>query len=249
MNTLSEKKQFITEKLKELGLFPSLATINADYSVDYNGHIDIRGLELKEIPVKFGVVNGDFICADTQLVTLKNSPHTVKGDFYCSKNYLTNLQHGPTNVGGAYFCKENKLNSLLGCPKAINGTFDCSLNELTTLENCPQTIKSDFNCANNKINTLSYFPEHVGNTAFIEYNVIQDIQELKKCKIAIGLRIGGLPRPEIVDNIKIENALRKYYNSEKLNEKFKKDEIISLKNGLENSLSESKVDSKRKMKL
>lgn len=253
-SNLKKIKQFINHSLienqaKKLGLKLTKITINEDNSIDYHGNVLINDSNLEEIPVKFGTIYGDFICESNRLNTLKNAPHTITADFYCSENKLTSLEFGPINVGGHYYCKNNKLKSLEFSPKNINGIFDCSNNELTNLKNCPESIKNGFNAINNQIINLEHFPKFVGGAAHIEDNIVQDIESLKRCDIQQGLYIGGKNEKIRFDIPKEITTQKKFYYNSDLDEKFKKDEIMSLKENLEQNLDTSEVTRKRKLKI
>lgn len=258
MNLISRNfkkiKQFINHSLienraKKLGLKLTKITINEDNSIDYQGNVLINDYNLEEIPIKFGTVYGDFICESNRLKTLKNSPHTITADFYCSENKLTSLEFGPINVGGHYYCKNNKLKSLEFSPKVINGIFDCSYNELTNLKYCPENIQSGFNVTSNQIDNLDYFPQFVGGAAHIDFNEVQDIETLKRCEIVDGLYIGGRQGHISIEIAKFADTKKKFYSNSDLEQKFKKDEIMALKESLEQNLDNSEVSGKRKLKI
>ena len=84
-------------------------TINEDLSVDVNGDVDLFSSELIEIPVRFGVVSGNFDCFKNKLQSLKNCPIEVGGDFSCFNNELLNLDGCPIKVGGNFYCGFNEL--------------------------------------------------------------------------------------------------------------------------------------------
>ena len=82
-------------------------TINSKGEIDVNGYVDLFNKDFKELPYKFGKVNGTFnLSCNPNLTSLKNCPNEVGGYFICSK------------------CKN--LNSLEGCPKEVSGGFYCS---------------------------------------------------------------------------------------------------------------------------
>ncbi len=64
-------------------------TLNSDGGVDVDGDVTMSGMNLTEIPVKFGRVEGCFGCSDNNLTTLKNCPDFISGNFYCYDNPLT----------------------------------------------------------------------------------------------------------------------------------------------------------------
>ena len=84
---------------------------------------------MEEIPITFGKVGGDFICASNNLTSLNGCPIKVGGYFDCSDNDLTSLKGCPTEVGRGFDCSHDNLTSLEGCPIKVDGDFDCRLNE------------------------------------------------------------------------------------------------------------------------
>ena len=81
-------------------------TINSQGEIDVDGSVDLMKRDLKELPYKFGKVNGGFsLNGNPNLTSLKNCPKEVGGYFSCSS------------------CK--KLDSLKGCPKYVGGDFYC----------------------------------------------------------------------------------------------------------------------------
>ena len=81
-------------------------TINSKGEIDVGGNVNLRYSDFKELPYKFGKVNGYFTLSNNKnLTSLKNCPDKVEGYFNCS------------------FCPQ--LNSLEGCPKDVNKYFNC----------------------------------------------------------------------------------------------------------------------------
>ena len=83
-----------------------------DYTINDKGEIDVDGSiwldkkDLKELPYKFGIVNGYFdIGNNLNLISLKNCPNCVDRWFACD------------------FCPQ--LDSLEGCPKEVEQSFYC----------------------------------------------------------------------------------------------------------------------------
>lgn len=137
-------------------------TINEDLTVDVDASVHISQKKLKEIPVQFGQVKGNFDCAKNELTTLKGSPHEVELNFNCAHNQLTILEYGPQKVGDAYLCHHNQLVSLIGAPSIIQDDFACSHNRLTTLFGCPKEVGVMFSCGDNQLTELDYLPTVIG---------------------------------------------------------------------------------------
>jgi hypothetical protein len=64
--------------------------LNSNGEVDVEGYADMRGMNLTEIPVKFGRISGYFSCGGNNLTTLKNCPDSIGSGmgFYCYSNNL-----------------------------------------------------------------------------------------------------------------------------------------------------------------
>jgi len=63
--------------------------LNEDGEVDVDSSVNMIEMQLTEIPVKFGRVEGHFDCSHNNLTTLKNCPDFVGGCFYFYDNNLT----------------------------------------------------------------------------------------------------------------------------------------------------------------
>ena len=81
-------------------------TINSKGEIDVNRDVNLRNKNLKELPYKFGRVNGYFTLAyNENLTSLKNCPTIVEGTF---------------DMDGC-----SNINSLYWCPKEVWGNFWC----------------------------------------------------------------------------------------------------------------------------
>jgi hypothetical protein len=128
-------------------------TINSDGSIDVNGEVDLYGMGLTKLPLKF---------------------RNVTGNFYCYNNKLTNLEGCPQSVGSNFYCSYNQLTNLEGCPQSVGSNFDCSYNQLTNLEGCPQSVGSNFDCRNNPIyNIYKLFDDPSKIELFNDYDCIR----------------------------------------------------------------------------
>ena len=80
--------------------------INSKGEIDVDGDVSLNNKNFKELPYKFGEVNGYFTLSNNKnLISLKNCPNYVGETFNCNK------------------CPQ--LNSLEGCPKEVSGNFYC----------------------------------------------------------------------------------------------------------------------------
>lgn len=89
-----------------------------DYFLNEDGSINVEGNVkfsenmsfLKELPLRFNQVSGDFDCSNLSLLSLKGSPMEVGGTFNCSYNQLSTLEHLPKKAGCFIF--DNTVKSL-----------------------------------------------------------------------------------------------------------------------------------------
>lgn len=172
-------------------------TIDTKGNVDLNSHLRVnkfRNAELKDIPVKFGIVKGD-INVTLDEITVSNLPRDVYGSVNINSHDLESLIGGIETVrGGRVTIMAPKLLTLEGFPK-VTKTIDVTLfqvNSLTSLKGLPETVgyfsinsasvlpslygaplrvigtENSYSGANiNKIpliKTLEYFPETDFNT-------------------------------------------------------------------------------------
>lgn len=112
--------------------------INSDGSIDVKGDVILSRLVKGRIPIPFNRISGNFICCDSELTTLENSPRYIKGNFNVDKNKLTNLENSPISIGGYFSVEYNNLISLKGSEKITD-------------------IKNIYFC-NNKLVSLKYHP-------------------------------------------------------------------------------------------
>ena len=128
----------INQICKEYGIKNYI--INPDGSIDVDGSVSLYRRVLRELPLKFGVVTGDFDCSFNQLTSLIGCPSYVGQNFKCTGNDLSRT-------------------GLEGCPQEVGGHFECLDNQLTTLKGGPRKVGGNFWCWNNKLTNLKYVPE------------------------------------------------------------------------------------------
>ena len=149
---------------------------------------------------------GNFICSDKQLTSLKGSPSEVSGDFHCSKNQLTSLINSPEKVDGDFNCSKNQLTSLNGAPSFVGGDFFCMSNNLTSFEGAPSSVGGEFFCMNNKLKSLKGIHKHIkeinGNALLASKNPISS-------HILGVFKIKGLETIQI-DNKDVQKIVNKY---------------------------------------
>ena len=154
------KPKSMEEVIQEI-LSQANATKNEDGSYDATGNVELDGLGLTKIPVKFRYVDKSFYCEYNNLISLEGVPKEVGEHFWCSHNKLTSLKGVPIKVGGFFNCSHNNLTSLRGVPKEVGERFDCGHNELTSLEGAPVKINGYFVCSNNNLTSLEGAPKEV----------------------------------------------------------------------------------------
>lgn len=143
-----------------------------DYVVAADGSVetytDVSSKKLMpngRLPLKFGVVDGNFSVAGAGLQTLLHSPTRVIGTFDCSGNKLTSLAHSPKSVI-SFQCSNNQLTTLSGCPK-VSDELWCDNNLLTSLETLPEA--SWVWATDNPFEHFRNTPSHI-NTVTVSWN-------------------------------------------------------------------------------
>ncbi len=61
-------------------------------TVNVAGYVNLYGMKLERLPVRFGAVGGNFYCRWNRLTTLEGAPGTVGGNFGYGNNRLTSLR-------------------------------------------------------------------------------------------------------------------------------------------------------------
>lgn len=173
-----------------------------DLGVHVFQDVDISGLGLKNIPVKFKTIKGSFICKNNKLNNLTNSPEQISGLFDCSINSIYTLIGGPKYVAGGYYCDNNKISTLIGFPGHCQVRFDASHNEIISLKGCPKKLDIryfdvsynklknlkdgperaiNFDCSHNEITTLVGGPEDVSGIFDCTHNRLFDLMGMPSC--------------------------------------------------------------------
>ena len=178
-------RQRMSDQLEKYNLVYNEATGLCDCNGDVKVEKDLVSPDGK-FTIKFGVVNGNFVCRHINLISLEGAPKKVGGDFDCSDNKLTSLEGAPQEVGGSFNCGENNLTSLEGAPQEVGKSFYCYENQLTLLKGSPQKVGGGFYCRENQLTTLEgapqvvdgYFDCHANNLVFDEthfYGCLPDV--------------------------------------------------------------------------
>lgn len=119
-------------------------SIQDDLSVDVDGSVKIGTKNLTEIPIQFGIINGDFCCYGNNLTSLKGCPIKVKGYFNCSGNNLKSLEYCPIKVRDSFFANANQIEYLNHCPEIVGGSFACGYNPIKNLNGFKTSFGSKF---------------------------------------------------------------------------------------------------------
>lgn len=112
-NNIKNDDQLIWDWLKEnISSRYYSVLINKKYIKIENGLINVgSGVYIQPDPkagnfpdyIKFGNVNGNFICASRNMTNLKGTPKNVFGDFDCRYNLIEDYKDGPKRVYGRYY--------------------------------------------------------------------------------------------------------------------------------------------------
>ena len=149
---------------------------NAQGLVDIDGTLNLRGLELGSIPIKFGKVKGNCDLSSTQLTRLSGAPQEVTGNFLCVGNKLTSLEGGPVRVGGNYDASSNPgLVSLTGAPETLGGALLLMGSKLKSLEGCPRQVQS-LDVSGCGLKSLKGGPEKVFRMFLVSRNALTSLE-------------------------------------------------------------------------
>lgn len=151
--------------------------IQSDGTIDIPGDVTINLLskekslnvvENGKFTIKFGKIEGNFICRGVKLTSLEGGPKIVNGTCDYSKNDITSLTGAPDEVVKFIADDNPKLTTLAGGPKKIKGITDPAKSAreviysvtncaLTTLENNGITEfgPGGFDCSKNKLTSLA----------------------------------------------------------------------------------------------
>lgn len=120
-------------------------TINDDYSIDVDGHVDLANKELTKIPIKFNKVTGYFSCVGNQLVDLENAPRRVERNFMCQHQYygsFISLKGAPEYVGFRFDFNDNEnLKDFTDFPTYVGATIDAKSTGLYSFDCIPESAK------------------------------------------------------------------------------------------------------------
>lgn len=105
LSTQEEVIQWLNHHhIKNYRIFPEE---NYGFVVSVQGHVNLRSMKLRHIPVKFLSVDKDFDCANNLLTCLEFIPKYIRGDLDISKNLISSLEYFPNLVRGNVFMANN----------------------------------------------------------------------------------------------------------------------------------------------
>ena len=120
-------------------------TINDDYSIDVDGHVDLANKNLTKIPIKFNNVTGFFSCVGNMLVDLENAPRRVERNFMCQHQYhgsFISLKGAPEYVGFRFDFNDNEnLKDFTDFPTYVGATIDAKSTGLYSFDCIPESAK------------------------------------------------------------------------------------------------------------
>ena len=123
-------------------------TINDDYSIDVDGHVDLAHKNLTKIPIKFNKVTGFFSCVGNMLVDLENAPRRVERNFMCQYQYhgsFISLKGAPDYVGFRFDFNENEnLKDFTDFPTYVGATMDARSTGLYSFDCIPESATKIF---------------------------------------------------------------------------------------------------------
>lgn len=118
--------------------------IHDDLTIDVNGNVGLGDRGIYQLPVQFGVVDGNFLISHSRISTLKGCPLKVTKKFDCSKNFLESLEFCPKEIGQAFICDYNQIRKLDYSPEIVGGSFYCMDNPIENLHGFKTKIERNF---------------------------------------------------------------------------------------------------------
>jgi len=95
--------------------------LSPEGKVDVKGYVSMVGMNLTEIPVKFGAVSGFFHCENNKLTTLKNCPDSIGGNYFrFDGNQLSNYFKNLKDEDFPLWCRLDWYNVLSEYPFLFN---------------------------------------------------------------------------------------------------------------------------------
>lgn len=161
-------------------------TINDDNSVDVDGDIELGGVRLYKIPVKFSSITGSVTIAECLFQTLEGLPPIIGGDLTVHGMVLHSLAGAPKEVRGSVSLDATTIKDASICPiEHVGRHFNISDCKLTKLGQMPTYVGGDFIAMNNPLTSIAGLPEKIGRNLILSHN------KLLKSINGISADIGG----------------------------------------------------------
>lgn len=129
--------QQIHELVREYFFYDTGFKVGPDGKVDAVGNWELKYALNDQIPVQFGVVNGNLNVSNCGLTTLKGCGDWITGTLNASSNLITNLEGVPPQVGSIDLSNNQELTSLEGAPLMVRNFMDLTRTKLTSLKGLP----------------------------------------------------------------------------------------------------------------
>ncbi len=179
-------------------------TINDDLTVDVDGNVDLKVKGLHEIPIQFGIVNGNFSLWNNKLMSLKGCPTIVNGYFDCCNNKLKSLQYCPKEISDIFVYHGNQIENFEYFPNLVK-TFSAYDSDIKTLKGLKIQVTDQFvhECTS-KENVIpefeAFYKNHPGSQ--YQYRLQLSPQQLNAIQTEEQLRL------EMANNNKIEKKVK-----------------------------------------
>jgi len=163
----------------------------------------LDGTIVDYLPVKFDIVQGNFMVGRTGLATLEGCPRLVGGKFSCAGNPIKSLQGGPASVGEHYYCSDTGLTTLTGAPTQIALNFFCNNNtQLKTLDGAPAVVLGEFSCIDSAIEDLNGLPHSMGTVYLTYTETLPLLRTLSAKQIALDVPA------QVADHRRVDEVVR-----------------------------------------
>lgn len=176
MSELLKTSSEIKDWLRKIGI-KNKFSLSVDLVISVKGDVLLTKASVVDgkLPVRFGMVVGNFDCGSCKLTCLDGCPSYITGNFNCDRNYLTSLVGCTKEIGGSFSCVKNQLTDLVGCPNRVTNNFLCNDNELLSLLGVPAKIDGDFDCSGNQLTSLEGGPVEVGRNYCCNLNKLTSL--------------------------------------------------------------------------
>lgn len=164
-----DHKQKIHEWLTKCGV--STFKINDDNTVDVDGDVDLVGIRLYKIPVKFSSISGSVLIAESMFKTLEGLPPVIGGDLLVQGMALESLNGIPKEVRGSVSLQHSTIKDATHSDlDHVGHNLILSSCQLKTFGNLPSYVGGDLNASNNSLVSIKGLPEKIGRHLVLTHN-------------------------------------------------------------------------------